>query len=127
MGCAEPEVLDLRIGSRDAARVRVLAPVEAVCSDGTVVVVAHDLCMSGMRIETRVQRFQSGDVIRIRLPFLPVEQLGEIAWTHGAILAKGGAVAAVLDHRSPARQQSSLAGRHPAAARRAGASWLAGA
>lgn len=83
MGGAEPEVLEPRMGSREAERVRVLASVEAACSDGTALVVAHDLCVSGVRIETLVRRFQRGDVVRLRLPFLPVDQVGEITWTHG--------------------------------------------
>lgn len=85
MGCAEPDAIDVRIGSRDAERVRVSASVDAVCADGTVLVLVHDLCVTGAQIETQQLYFQIGEVVRLRLPFLPVEQLGEIAWTRGAL------------------------------------------
>lgn len=84
MGCAEPEAIDVRIGSRDAERVRVLASIDAVCRDFTCTVLVYDLSLRGARIELQYARFQTGDVVRLRLPFLAAEQPGEVAWTHGA-------------------------------------------
>ena len=83
MGCAKPRAFDVRIGSRDHERVRVLASVDARCKDFTCLVLIYDLSLSGARIEVQYARFQKGDLVHLRLPFLPSEQPGEIAWTHG--------------------------------------------
>lgn len=62
---------------------RVLASVDALCRNFTCLVLVYDLSLHGARIEVQSARFQSGDIVRLRLPFLPREQPGEVAWTHG--------------------------------------------
>lgn len=83
MGCAEPEAIDVRIGSRDAERVRVVASIDAICRGFTCAVVVYDLSARGARIELQYARFQTGDVVRLRLPFLAAEHPAEVAWTQG--------------------------------------------
>lgn len=83
MGCAEPDDSDVRIGSREAERVSVYSFVDAICGDVTIMVLVHDLCITGARIEMRESRLRTGGVVRLRLPLLPAEQAGEIAWAEG--------------------------------------------
>lgn len=83
MGYAEPEAIDVRIGSRGSDRVRVLASVDALCRNFTCLVLVYDLSLNGARIEVQYARFRIGDVVHLRLPLLPKEQPGEVAWTHG--------------------------------------------
>lgn len=83
MGSAVPEAIDVRIGSRDAERVRVLASVDALCRNSTCLVLLLDLSITGARVETAQSRFCVGEVVRLRLPFLPTEKPGEIVWTNG--------------------------------------------
>ena len=83
MGVADPNTFDVRIGSRDTERLRVLASVDALCRNFTTLVLVLDLSVTGARIEAQFARFQIDDVVRLRLPFLPVEQPGEIIWTNG--------------------------------------------
>lgn len=84
MGVADPNTFDVRIGSRDTERLRVLASVDALCGNFTSLVLVQDLSVTGARIEAQFARFQIDDVVRLRLPFLPVEQPGEVVWTDGA-------------------------------------------
>lgn len=86
MGCAEPIGIDVRIGSRTAERVPVWAPVEAVHHAGTVLTCLHDLSVSGARIEAIQHRIQVGDIVRLRLPLLPVERTAEVVWIRGRYL-----------------------------------------
>lgn len=81
MSCAELQSLAVRIGSRDTERTRVLASVDALCGDFTCLVLVLDLSATGARIEAKSTRFCVGDVVRLRLPFLPAERAGEIAWS----------------------------------------------
>lgn len=83
MGCAEPDNFEIRIGSRDAERMRVVASVDALCRNFTSLVLVLDLSVTGVRIEAQFPRFHLDDVVRLRLPFLPTERPGEIIWTDG--------------------------------------------
>jgi len=71
---------DVRIGSRDAERVRVLSTIDLRSARANCLVVIHDLSATGARIETQSVCLEPGDVVQLRLPFLPAEQRGEIAW-----------------------------------------------
>jgi hypothetical protein len=83
MGCAEPEVVEVRIGSRNAKRVHVFAALEGRTKDGPCQVIIHDLSATGARIEARLGCFSPGDIIDLRFPLLPTEQRGEVAWSAG--------------------------------------------
>lgn len=83
MGCAEPEAADIRVGSRDAERVRVAATLDLRSRKANCLVLLHDISATGARIETQSVRFEPGDTVGLRLPYLPTEQVGEIAWTSG--------------------------------------------
>ena len=83
MGCAEPGAIDVRIGSRDVERVRVMTSVDVRSARANCSVIVHDLSATGARIEMQSVRFERGDIVQLRLPFQPVEQRGEIAWIAG--------------------------------------------
>ena len=78
MGCADPNAV-ARIGSRDAERVRLGVTVSVRAQSGSHSAIVHDLSLTGARIESKV-RFERGEIVQLRLPFLPVEQAGEIVW-----------------------------------------------
>lgn len=85
VGCAEPDDFDVRIGSREAERVSVSAAIDAIYSNVTALVCLHDLPTTGARIEARQTQFVQGQVVRLRLPFLPAESVAEIAWARGTM------------------------------------------
>ena len=54
MGVADPNTFDVRIGSRDTERLRVLASVDALCRNFTTLVLVLDLSVTGARIEAQL-------------------------------------------------------------------------
>jgi hypothetical protein len=83
MGCAEPDGFKLRMGSREAERVRVFAVLDVRTETGNCAVVISDLSTTGARIEAQINQFRLGDVVSLRLPLLPAEQRAEIVWSAG--------------------------------------------
>ena len=86
MGCAEPAKIEVRIGSRDAERIRVWGSVDAVHRAGTLLACLHDLSTTGARIQMREPRPAMGEILRLRLPLLPVEQVAEVVWLDSGYL-----------------------------------------
>jgi hypothetical protein len=84
MGSAEPTEVNVRIGSRDARRVRVAATISLRQGEGNCIALLHDLSVTGARIETQSARLKIGEIVHLNLPSLPAERRAKVAWTAGA-------------------------------------------
>ena len=82
---AELENIDVRIGSRRAERIRVSGPSDATWQGQRMVVLIHDLCVTGARIETRELLLDRDGTVGLTLPFLGCEQHAEVAWSRGSL------------------------------------------
>lgn len=71
----------MRVGSRQAERVKVSGSAVLRSQRGDCPVSLHDLSVAGARIEVPFARFELWDPVRLRLPFLPDERAGEVAWS----------------------------------------------
>lgn len=82
MGAAGEE---FRIGSRDADRIPVRAAIEIRDGGRAMPAFAHDISITGLRIETRGVTLAAGDLILVRLPTAPCDLAAEIAWAAGRV------------------------------------------
>src|SRR5687768_6291112 len=72
-----------RCGSRKAERFPVGGSVSARYCREKLLVLVHDMSISGMRIETQEVMLRSSDWLRVRLPVLDKDQLVQVIWADG--------------------------------------------
>jgi hypothetical protein len=81
MGCAEFQSAEVRIGSRDAERVRVVANGLLRAARSSCPVFVYDLSRTGARIASQRAWLEPSEIVHLELPFHPIPLQSEVMWS----------------------------------------------